>query len=245
MPRSKTRSIIRRKDRPGLWVRFIYEDELGKKRVVQRRVESVTAGKTLLKKLQRDIEQHGGAIVDGDKMKFSTLAEHFKKAKVFAPVVKDGRKVAGLRSHASAASRIKILVAHFGNLRIKAITHAAIEKYKLQRLETERRKAIKKTEAEKEQPPETLKIATVNRELQQLRTMFNCAKRQGWLARNPFETGEQLIVIAHEDARDRVLSREEEEKLLAACLDTRAHLRPIVICALDTAMRCGEILKLR
>jgi integrase len=225
MPREKTGSIIQRKDRPGLWALYVYKDELGKARVLQRRVTNITEGKTLLKKWAREIEQHGSGVIDGDKMTFAVLAEKFKKAKVFAPVVKDGRKVAGLRSHESVNSRIKLLIEHFGKMKIKAITHAIIEKYKLQRLET-------------------VKIATANRELQQMRGILNYAKRQGWLARNPFEMGEQLIVVAHEDKRDRVLSRDEEEKLLAACTGTRAHLRPIVICALDTGMRRGELLKL-
>jgi hypothetical protein len=39
---------------------------------------------------------------------------------------------------------------------------------------------------------------------------------------------------------------EEEKKLLAACkVDSRKHLRPILIAAVDTAMRRGELLKLR
>ncbi|MBS1790591.1 MAG: site-specific integrase [Acidobacteria bacterium] len=41
------------------------------------------------------------------------------------------------------------------------------------------------------------------------------------------------------------MSRDEEERLLLACVGPRAHLRPILICALDTAMRRGEIFQLR
>jgi integrase len=42
-----------------------------------------------------------------------------------------------------------------------------------------------------------------------------------------------------------VLSFEEERGLLAACTGKREHLKPLLICALDTAMRHGEILKMR
>ena len=87
--------------------------------------------------------------------------------------------------------------------------------------------------------------ADVNRDLQLLRNVFNFAVRQGWLVKNPFGLGEPLISAAVEVRRERVLSREEEELLLMACSGSRAHLRPILICALDTAMRRGEIFQLR
>ncbi|HWP43163.1 MAG TPA: site-specific integrase, partial [Blastocatellia bacterium] len=44
--------------------------------------------------------------------------------------------------------------------------------------------------------------------------------------------------------RERILTKAEEEKLLAACTGWNKHLRPIIICALDTGMRRGEIFKL-
>src|SRR5262249_16957896 len=57
---------------------------------------------------------------------------------------------------------------------------------------------------------------------------------------------EPLISMASERKRDRVLMREEEAKLLAACeTPTRKHLRPILVAALDTGLRKGELLKLR
>jgi integrase len=87
--------------------------------------------------------------------------------------------------------------------------------------------------------------ADVNRDLQLLRNVFNFAIRKGWLTQNPFALGEPLISLAVEVQRDRILSREEEERLLMACDGPRSHLRQIIICALDTAMRRGEILHLR
>ena len=87
--------------------------------------------------------------------------------------------------------------------------------------------------------------ADVNRDLQLLRNVLNFALRQGWLIKNPFSLGEPLISQAVEVRRERVLSRAEEERLLLACTANRSHLRPILIAALDTAMRRGEIFKLR
>jgi len=79
-----------------------------------------------------------------------------------------------------------------------------------------------------------------------LRRMLTVAQREGWILRNPFAAGDSLISLADENKRERVLTREEEMKLLASC-DTpqRAHLKTILICALDTGMRQGEIFSLR
>ena len=54
----------------------------------------------------------------------------------------------------------------------------------------------------------------------------------------------QIKMPAQSDARDRRLVDDEEEKLLSACGD--AHnpwLRPVVVFAIETAMRAGEILE--
>jgi integrase len=40
-------------------------------------------------------------------------------------------------------------------------------------------------------------------------------------------------------------TREEEERLLAACCEKRERIRPVLICAIDTGMRKSEMLKLR
>ncbi len=238
MPRQKTGSIVKRKDRPGLWVRLPYKDEFGKQHVIQRKVENRTEGGKLLKSLMREIEQHGVKIVDGDRMTFSQLLSEYEKRKVFAPVYKGETKVAGMRSHKSVKSRLNLLAKHFGKRLIKTITHADVEKFRFQRLTT------KIGEGKKNQGEE-LKVTSVNRELQLMRAILNFARRQGWLSRNPFEMGDSLISAAEEKRRSRILTRSEETRLLAACVKERAHLRPLVIVAADTGMRRGELLKLR
>ena len=75
-----------------------------------------------------------------------------------------------------------------------------------------------------------------------MRRLLNIAEREGWILRNPMRSGDPLISIADERKRKRILTRDKELRLLAACENRyQKHLRPILICALDTGMRRGEI----
>jgi integrase len=80
----------------------------------------------------------------------------------------------------------------------------------------------------------------VNRELEVLRRVFNVAVREGWMFKNPFNMGDSLISKADEKQRQRILSYEEEERLLAACDGRRKHLRAIIIFQIDMGTRRNE-----
>ena len=58
---------------------------------------------------------------------------------------------------------------------------------------------------------------TVNRELRLLRRVLNVALANGWIHKSPFTMGKSLISVGDEKPRARILTREEEERLLAAC----------------------------
>jgi excisionase family DNA binding protein len=80
---------------------------------------------------------------------------------------------------------------------------------------------------------------TVNRGLQILKKMFNIAIGEGFMAENPVR---KVRMFSEKDnVKERILTEEEEPRLLEACPD---YLRPIVITALHTGMRRGEILAL-
>jgi integrase len=233
MPRERKGSIVKRKDRPGLWARVSYKDETGRQRVIQRKAPSRTEGKAMLKQLLREIEDDGARVFDGERMNFQKLADVYADHKLQPPVYNGETRVSGMRSWKHQLVTLKPLVEHFGKMRIRSITHADIEKYKTRRLQTKTRRGGDRD------------IASVNRELSLLRAMLNYARRQGWLNRNPFGMGESIISNADETRRERILTREEEARLLAVCAGPRAHLRPLLICALDTGMRRGEMFKLR
>jgi integrase len=79
---------------------------------------------------------------------------------------------------------------------------------------------------------------TVNKEVALLKAMLTKAITWGYLDVNPLRSVKKL---QEPDGRLRYLDTEEIDRLLTAC---PAHLHPIVVCALHTGMRRGEILGL-
>jgi integrase len=140
-----------------------------------------------------------------------------------------------VRGLSTVKTQIKILRKYFGKRRIRSITYTDIQTYRNERLQSKGERTGK-----------PIAIATVNRELATLRRMLNVALTEDWITSTPFNRGAPLISQADETKRERVLSREEERRLLDACATLkRRHLRPLIICALDTGMRRGELLKLQ
>lgn len=260
MPRLNKGVVKLGKD--GLWygrVRWTDEDTCKPREKKFPPQKNKTDADNLVENFKGELKTHGGKIVDASKMRFEHLADTYKQKKLFPAKIINGRKVGGVKSVAPALAALNSLRLHFDKRRIKSITHSDIESYKLMRLDAPvvRGKGENRTETQRS-------IASVNRELELLRAMLRFAIRQNWLVRSPFEMGEPLISKADETRRERILSRDEEKRLLDACGDrvitytrrgkqitakikaeTRAHLRALIIAALDTACRRGELLKLR
>jgi integrase len=246
MPRERTGSVKFLKSRKLYQARITYVDGLGNRHDLRRNAETITEAKGILKKLKTDLESHGPSIIDGERLTFDQLATVYEKRKLQPPVYKGETRIAGLRSWKTQRLFLRSLKAHFGKKRVRAITHSDIEKFKSDRLQAPVMRNVKGKDGKVR--PTVIRdrsVAHVNRELSLLRAILNFAKRSSWITRNPFEMGESLISVADEVRRERILSRDEEEKLLAACDKQRAHLRPLLICALDTGMRRGEMFKLK
>lgn len=233
MPKPRTGSVKYSKKRKAWVARLDWADEeTGKRMCRKQQVVNKTEGGILVNKWIDDLEKNGAKALEGDRATFKNVAEEYRNAKLVDAVYKNGVKVGGLKSRRTAELHLKALIEYFGHRKIRRITHANLEKFKLQRLSTP-------THLGKERA-----LASVNRELALLRTVMSFARREGWITRSPFEQGDSLISLADEVKRDRVLSHDEEKRLLAACDGPRAHLRPLLIAALDTGMRRGELFKL-
>lgn len=225
MGKERKGSIVERDGK--FYVRVSYTDSLGKKRELMRRANDRKHARQLQKELVNKLDSSDGrAEIDAEKITFAKVAEQYEKVKLIPARYVGDRKIAGLRSVKSPKTYMKRLVEHFGKARIRSITHSQVDEYRLKRLDS------------------GLTIASVNRELALLRSIFIFAKQDGVIIRTPFETGESLISMSDEVKRDRVLSREEEEKLLIAFSQNRSHLRSLVIAAIDTGCRRGELLSL-
>jgi integrase len=85
---------------------------------------------------------------------------------------------------------------------------------------------------------------TINIELACLRHMFNMALKWGKAQKNPMM---EVKLFKEPEGKDRILSPEEEVKLLEAVQASKKgkHLEPIILTGLFTGMRKGEILNLR
>lgn len=215
-----------------MYARLQYTDERGNKRTVWQKVKTKAEGREFLNKVIYEADQHGDTVLDGARMTFEDLANYYEKTYAIDPKYVGNAKIAGLKSKRNAILYLRSLRAYFGKQKIRAIIQRDIEEYRLIRFDTPR---------ERDGKPRS--IAGVHRELALLRRMLNVAIQQGWLTKSPFGSG--LISAAFEEERTRILTREEEKRLLAACVDRCAHLKPILICALDTGMRQGEIFKLK
>lgn len=84
--------------------------------------------------------------------------------------------------------------------------------------------------------------ASVNRELEVLSRIYSIAIDNGMNIQNPCR---KVRLLRMDNQRNRYLSEDEETRLMAILEGRRAHLRSIVILALHTGMRRGEILSLR
>jgi integrase len=121
---------------------------------------------------------------------------------------------------------LKRLTPYFGNMRLSEITAETVEDYILFRAN------------------EGAKPATIYQEFSLGRRIFNVARRKWkWISANPFSDVTFTELQEMDNARERFLTVEEEMLLVANA--TPAYLCDIIIFALHTGCRRGEILACR
>jgi integrase len=92
--------------------------------------------------------------------------------------------------------------------------------------------------------PKAPTSATVNRQMDVLRHMMNWAVGREYIERSPFKRGSETLIkkLREDNQRRRRVSPEEE----AALIDTAPpHMEAMLIVAIDTGMRRGEMLAMR
>lgn len=216
-----------------LYPRLQYKTDNGRCKVKYKPITDKRTAKRVVDDMRRELEVHGQETLHSDKLTFSDIAEKYGENKLVAAVYQNGVKISGRRSLMPVKSSLEVLKGHFGTKVIRSIKTADIDAFKKHRLNTPTIHGRQR------------KIASVNRELELLRGILNYAVQNEWLIKNPFSLTKGVISKAAEVERERVLSADKEQRLLYACTGRRSHLRPLLICALDMAMRRGEIFKMR
>ena len=144
----------------------------------------------------------------------------------FADLVEEYRRWAGKqRSYKGSKSYVITELSEvFGNLPLRSFNTMVVEQYQSEKI------------------GKGYKPATVNRYLSTLKHMFTKAVDWEMVEEDTLKRVRKVKLLAENNSRLRYLSPEECQKLIGA---SDKHLRPILITALNTGMRKGEILSLR
>ena len=163
---------------------------------------------------------------DNSPMTFGKFAEVYKQRHVLAK---------GLALSSTIDYRLKPLVERFGDRPVAEIKTADIDDFVA---DLKRPRVVNGLEGRRLTP------ASINRTLGLLRHMLNWAVGREYLDRTPFRRGTEVLIRMEleDNKRRRRISESEEAALLAVA---SPHLRSMIIAALDTGMRRGEMLALR
>lgn len=129
----------------------------------------------------------------------------------------------------SDAVYLKPILESFGQYHLHEITIFQIEPYKRKRIETPTIHGRKR------------KPASVNREIECLCRILSYAVECGILAASP---AKHLRKLREDNERYRYLTRNEEHDLMTALAQAPLYLQVMVILAIETGMRRGELLDL-
>lgn len=229
-----------------------YTDASGRRKEKTKRCLTRSEAKVALINFNTELEniRSGKAEPGGRQHTFFELTDYFTKEHVKEAVFLNGRQIGGYRQNlANLLTPIEAYKDFFGDTELTSITYEHLRRF---------REHLAKPKPGKRKPPST---ATVNRKLAYLRRLLNVAVQLRWLDKNPFKDGKPLIVASAEASRERVLTFEEEERLLAACdkgdsyqyvrrgkvikvslsSNRRPHLRLAIIMAIESGMRKKEI----
>lgn len=181
------------------------------------RVDSEDEALVVIQRIKAELGSVGPTAFDGDRMTVRDLVDRYLVAYPNKP-----------------GWYTQPIVDFFGDRKIRSLTYGDCKQFKVARLQVPNSKTGK---------PRTQ--ATVNRELEILRAVLRYGHGHGWLRLNPFNAGPPLISKAAESSRDRIPTPDEEDRLIAACVGRRRHLKLIIIATLDTGLRKSALQAIR
>jgi integrase len=158
---------------------------------------------------------------------FRQFADIYKERHVFAKKLAIGETI---------DYRLRPIVQHFGDRPLPGIRTGDVEDF----IAELRKPRI----AGRRKNPRTLSPASINRTIEIMRHMMNWAVGREYIDRTPFRRGTETLIrkLREDNQRRRRISEAEEGQILAVAPPL---LRSMIIAALDTGMRQGEMLALR
>jgi len=218
----------------GKWyARLRYSDANGRRCEKKRTAPTQAAGWKKINELRAEV----AADLSGRKT-YKELDAFYRREYVHAARFAGGRKQSGFRQDLNSVERyLDRALEQFGDKPLDSITYDDLRRYK-RHIED-----LPVTDS-KGNVIRRRSVSDVHHHLKRVRRLFKIAIEQGWMDVSPFDRGTGLIVEVFEAERTRVLTDVEEERLLDACDKWRQHLRQIIIFAVETACRRGEIQKL-
>lgn len=226
--REKIKKLANGKSKIILQARYQYIDATGKRRDKTKFVSDKTEGKRWLKEQAREHETK--------KSNFGNQAIRFLE---FTEEIEDILR--NRRSVETMLIQLNFLREYFGKIKLTDITYQHLEGYRDWR---------RKNKIEfKYKEARTVKDATIAKEFGLLSKIFTIAKERKYLSVSPFAFGGTLV-SGKSETHEALMTAEQEKRLLDACLTkdkyghTREYLYPIIVFAIDTASRRGEIRQL-
>lgn len=183
----------------------------------------------------RQLQQQISTFSNPQNATYRQLDALYRQEYLHRATIVDGVKISGFRQPLAAVKLyLDRALAFFGDRPIRSIRFADLDDY---------RRHIASLPTVRGRPRSA---SDINHHLARVRRLFNVAVERGMLDDTPFKRGTRLISRASETERTRILSRDEEKRLLSACdRPSRYRLRQLIIIAIETALRRGEIESLR
>jgi len=206
-------SIYQRKT-GGSWT-IDYRDSKGKRiqKVVKGSTSQEEAFLALQNAVRKDFFQANGIKEEKEPICFEKLADMYIR-----DYARNNKK-----SWRTDEGRIKVMKEFFKEKLIDSITSQDVEQYKGKRIE------------------DGLKLTTVNKHIQILSKVFNCGISWGYMKNNPVKGVKKFAEESFR--RKRVLSREEEERLLKAVVPS--YLESMIRIITNAGLRRKELFQLR
>jgi hypothetical protein len=162
MPKRKTSYVWVNKKTGVIYGRVQIKQSNGKyKSIYTEPAKNATHAEELAERLKSEHQAKGNAYLDGRNMTFRQLADWYKEEFVTVPVYNDGVKVAGLRGWEMERRKIDRICAEIGHHLVNSVDESVLRKFKLKRLKT-------------------VKISTVNRDLETIKSMLSQAIIKKW-----------------------------------------------------------------